>query len=54
MLGLQWLISGKGGRHAPQLHESWVDASPVVGYIFICAEDDVSMAHYRENYNRED
>jgi hypothetical protein len=41
-------------RYAPELHESWVDASPVMGYIFIFAEDDVSVAHDRKNYNRED
>jgi hypothetical protein len=37
--------------YAPELHESWVDASPVVGYIFILYENGISVAHYRENYN---
>lgn len=54
MLVLGWLMQGKIGRHPPELHESWVDASPVMGYIFIFAEDDVSVAHYRKNYDRED
>ena len=51
---LEWLIKGKKGRYAPELHESRVNASPVVGYIFILYEDGVSVAHYCENYNGED
>jgi hypothetical protein len=51
MLVFGWSIKGKTGSCAPELHEGWVDASPVVGYIFILEEDDVSVAHYRKNYN---
>jgi hypothetical protein len=25
-----------------------------MGYVFVFAEDDVGVAHYRKNYNRED
>jgi hypothetical protein len=54
MLVLGRLMLGKIGRYAPELHESRVDASPVMGYVFVFAEDDVGVAHYRKNYNRED
>lgn len=38
-------------RYEPELHECWVDASSVVGYIFVCAENDVCAGHYGEDYN---